>query len=206
MIELLSDDLDDHKLVLIEEPIIEVSMKVIWHRLNIFLDREYDEDESNEIMYPDNRFYVCQVMNSTNFIIQSLRKLHPTRGELEVECYGRSNLIEIFTSRQVISLSFMMFIDDFGIHRNMYCALKAFYWIPANLPYKERRKLANIFTLSLGPHGADIEDVVRSFVKLFKGLDHGCQMKLGDEIITVCAFTMAFLGDMPQQADNCGVL
>ena len=50
----------------------------------------------------------------------------------------------------------------------MYRALKAFYWIPLFMPYDERRKLANVFTLSRGPHGADINDVIAAFAHLFK--------------------------------------
>jgi hypothetical protein len=39
-------------------------------------------------------------------------------------------------------------------------AIKGFYWIPANLPFAERNKTANVFTLTLGPHGANIDDTM----------------------------------------------
>jgi hypothetical protein len=62
----------------------------------------------------------------------------------------------------VRSLPIILFIDDFGVHRNMYRAIKAFYWIPANLPYAERRKIANVFTYCLGPQRANVEDIVHN--------------------------------------------
>lgn len=63
--------------------------------------------------------------------------------------------------RDNLSLPSIFFINDFRIYRKNYRALKAFSWIPGpNLPYEERRKIANNFTLTLGPHGANIEDVV----------------------------------------------
>ena len=44
----------------------------------------------------------------------------------------------MFSTQASLFFPLVLFIDDFGIHRNNYRALKAFYWIPANLPYEER--------------------------------------------------------------------
>lgn len=49
----------------------------------------------------------------------------------------------------LISFPYMLFIDDFGEHRNMYHALKVFYLIPACLSYGEQRKSANVFAVRL---------------------------------------------------------
>ena len=106
----------------------------------------------------------------------------------------------------MISLPLILFIDDFGIHRNMYRALKAFYWIPANLDYSNRRKIANVYTLSLGPHGADIADVVSSLKGPLQRLARGVWMELKGVKRFVCAFTLMIIGDMPQQADNSGFM
>jgi hypothetical protein len=57
-----------------------------------------------------------------------IRRMEPTRGELEIEHFGRDTSEE-FTDTEDHStrfLPFVLFIDDFGIHRNMYCASKAF--------------------------------------------------------------------------------
>ena len=103
-------------------------------------------------------------------------------------------------------MPYLLFIDDFGVHRNMYRALKAFYLIPACLTYEERRKLANVFTLTLGPHGAGLSDVVEAFAKPIQKLDRGTQLEVNGNLEAVCAFVITFLGDMPQQADNVGFM
>ncbi|KAH8744341.1 hypothetical protein F5882DRAFT_265287, partial [Hyaloscypha sp. PMI_1271] len=88
----------------------------------------------------------------------------PIRGDFEVDYYGRES-IEVFASTDELlsmSLLFILFIDDFGIYRNMYQALKGFYITPATLGYEERRKPSNEFMLTLGPYSALIDDVIRN--------------------------------------------
>ena len=88
----------------------------------------------------------------------------------------------------------------------MYRALKAFYLIPACLDYGERRKLANVFTLILGPYGAKIDDVVEALAKPIQNLDRGMELNIDGNMEKVCAFGITFLGDMPQQVDNGGFM
>jgi hypothetical protein len=117
-----------------------------------------------------------------------------------VEYYGRDS-IEAFASSpdavQSLSLPFILFIVDFGMHRNMYRALKGFYFTPACLDYQERRKTFNEFTLTLGPHGAVYWDIID---KLEEGIG-----ALGKDTL-VKAFPISLTGDMPQAADNSGFM
>ena len=83
------------------------------------------------------------------------------------------HVIEATVSNPFVSFPYLLFVDDFGIHRNMYRALKAFYLIPACLSYDERRKLANVFTITLGPHGANLDDVIESIRQPIQELDAG---------------------------------
>ena len=92
------------------------------------------------------------------------------------------------------------------MHRNMYRALKTFYLISACLTYKKRRKLANVFTLSLKSHKAKLDDIVKVFVKPIQKLDRGTQLEVNDNLKTVCVFAITFLGDMSQQTDNAGFM
>ena len=94
-------------------------------------------------------------------------------------------------------MSYLLFIDDFDMYRNIYRALKAFYLISTYLTYKKRRKLANVFTLSLRSHRAGLGDVVKAFVKLIQKLDRETQLKVNGNLETVCAFAITFLDDMP---------
>ena len=99
-----------------------------------------------------------------------------------------------------------MFMNDFGIHRNMYRVLKKFNWIPACLPYEKRRKLANVFTLTLGPHDAESDIMIDSFAKHMKNLNKGTSMHIESQVNFICAYTMNFLSDMPAQADSAGMM
>ena len=134
----------------------------------------------------------------------------PLRGELEMAYFGREQLagfaVPADNSYDVKSLPIILFIDDFGIHRNMYRALKAFYCIPAALPYDERRKIANVFTLTLGPHGAEVQDVIACFRKALGELSSGVFLTLNGQRTLVRVYILAMIGDLPQQADNSGLL
>lgn len=84
-------------------------------------------------------------------------KVHPLRAELEILEYGRDYLeVRHADKHSVRSIPILIFIDVFGIHRNMYRALKAFYTILAALPYSEQGRVVNYLTLTLGSHGADM--------------------------------------------------
>lgn len=89
-------------------------------------------------------------------------------------------------------------MDDFGIYRNVYRPLKAFYWTLLSLPYEERRKIANIFTLSLGLYGAEIDDIVRALATNgCNDLARGLEISMGEDKNTVvCAFPLIVTGNM----------
>lgn len=195
------DHSSNYEMFLVEDILLELPLDAIDRHLNVYLDRDNDD----EIMFPDDRYFIRRVVNVQLSTCRPLRQLRPTRGELEVAHLGRKH-VEAFLSKPHISLPYLLFIDDFGVHRNMYRALKAFYLIPACLPYEERRKLANVFTLTLGPHGAKIDDIVEAFRKPVEQLDHGMELEINGEDEAVWAFSMTLLGDMPQQADNGGFL
>ncbi|KAF6223757.1 hypothetical protein HO173_013218 [Letharia columbiana] len=195
---------NEHELFLIEDVLLEQTPQSITRHLDIYYDRDFGGDEE-EVVYPDDRRFIRRVLNFNSSTIRPLRQLHPTRGELEIAHFGRDYL-EAVVAKSPISFPYLLFVDDFGIHRNMYRALKAFYLIPACLDYAERRKLANVFTLSLGPHGANIKDVVEAFRKPIQDLDRGIELEVNGVTDIFWAFALTFLGDMPQQADNGGFM
>lgn len=189
---------------LVEDRNLQCKVSTISRHVDIYLDREYDVDEDDsERIYEDDRYFIRRVVNLGSHTVRPVQYMHPTRGELEVLEYGREYLEKIVTKPHTF-LPYLLFIDDFGVHRNMYRALKAFYIIPVCLSYAERRKVANVFTLTLGPHGAEMKDVVEGFRKPIRKLDRGLNMEVNGSIETVLSFVMTFLGDMPQQADNGG--
>ena len=66
------------------------------------------------------------MLNIIHKSIRSIRKLTSTKNELEVKMYNKKYLENIFT-KEMMSFSFFLFIDDFEVHRNMYKTLKVFY-------------------------------------------------------------------------------
>ena len=114
--------------------------------------------------------------------------------------------LQTFATHSHISISYLLFIDDFDVYRNMYRALKAFYLILACLDYQERRKLANIFTLLLNSYGAKIEKVVKAFYKSIQRLNSEVNLDVNEHVKIVWSFAMTFLEDMSQQVDNVGFM
>lgn len=196
-------DARPYELFLAEDVIIEFPVKAIQRRILVEMDRKYDGSEQSEQSFSDGTYFIRRVVGGGE--VRPLRMMHQTLGELEVQHFGREYVEEAF-GKPHVSFPYLLFIDGFGIHRNMYRSLKAFYLIPAALPYKERRKIANIFTLTLGPHGAEIKDVVEAIRRPIQKLDACMDMDFNGSTERVCAFNMAFLGDMPQQAENAGFL
>lgn len=185
--------------VLVEDYCLEVEDRSVRARVDMALDRG--------LQLALHTARVCFVLTSKNWQLRSTLKLHSLRAELEVMEYGR-NYLEAWHSvnQRVRSLPILIFIDDFGIHRNMYRALKAFYMTLAGLPYCERSKVSNTFTLTLGPHGAEMADVVSSFKDAFRELMTGKWVLIHGEMTLVNINLLALTADMPQQATNSGVL
>ncbi|OAF62844.1 hypothetical protein VC83_00622 [Pseudogymnoascus destructans] len=131
--------------------------------------------------------------------IQPAAQSHPHIAELELEAYGRDWILEAF-----ISMPLIIFIDGFGVYRNMYCSLIGIYTIAAQ-SLQDRMKRSNVFVITLGPHGAKLNDVMSSLPELSK-LDRGTILTINGKMKRVLAFPICFTGDMPQQNDNAGVL
>jgi len=199
-------DLDPQELIIWENEVLTLTPDTVLFHLDISLDRTWDGED--ECRAPDpGEFLINKMFNSDDGSCTPLRLRPPLRGELEMEHFGRDQLCAFATSDMPrLSLPIILFVDDFGVHRNMYRALKAFYWIPANLPYPERRKLANVFTFSLGPHGADLADIINAFKKAYTALAEGVVLEINGQMTLVRAFIITMIGDMPQQADNSGFL
>ena len=78
------------------------------------------------------------------------------------------------------------------------------YVTPGGLSIDERCRPGVICPLVLGPHGSDFSDVIAGLESMAE-LDRGVLVTLGDgKVVRICAFTMAYTGDMPQQAENSG--
>ena len=150
-----------------------------------------------------DRFFVRRVLNSAAHTVRPLNLSSPLRGELEISTFGQQHLVESFQYGNCISVTFLCFIDGFSLYRNMYRTLLGIYIIFAGLNSQEQSRRCNVFPVTLGPHGSKFEDVIGALSSLSR-LDQGLQLTINGQQKFVCAYTLAFIGDMPQQQENAG--
>jgi hypothetical protein len=79
----------------------------------------------------------------------------------------------------------------------MYHALKGYYIIPTGLLYYEYRRLGNLFTLTLRPHGTDMANALPFFQNSFYNLAKGIIMLINSINIIITTGILVFTGDMP---------
>ena len=77
------------------------------------------------------------------------------------------------------------------------------YLIMAGLTLRERTRRSNVLPLTLGPHGSNFSDVIGA-LQLMTKLDEGLSANIKGESVQLFAFTLMFIGDMPQQQENAG--
>src|SRR5271168_1425078 len=140
-----------------------------------------------------------------HMVITPLSRTHPIRAELELREFGRDQFVNNWDSKKnnCISVPLLTFIDGFGLYRNSYRSLMGFYKIPAAFNSCERNRRANVLPLTLGPHGSNFDDVVAALKSLIP-LDRGTLLDIKGIPTMMCAFTLCYIGDMPQQQENSG--
>ena len=194
------DQFESRELFLLENLELDIDLNNVDRQLFINLDREYNEKEKeNAKNFFDDIWYIRRVLHDEK--VRSLRHMHQTRDELKIEYFDKEYVVEIFNKSHVFFF-YLLFVDEFEIHRNMYRFLKAFYLISICLFYRERRKIVNIFTLTLKSHDVDIKNVVEVIRKSIQELNVCFEIEINDVLEQVCAYNMIFLDDMSQQAEN----
>ncbi|WEW59840.1 hypothetical protein PRK78_005321 [Emydomyces testavorans] len=77
------------------------------------------------------------------------------------------------------------------------------YLIPACLPHKLQTHCEHVYTITLGPHGSKLADVINNLPAL-SVLDYRINVTLNEEKTKLVSYAMTFLDDMPQQQANAG--
>ncbi len=187
----------DNEYLLIEDFVREISPKnVVSRRLDIAFPRNQDQE---------TRFLINHILNVSRRSLRKSNLAAPVRGELELKAFGREWLISNL-NHKVLSFPLVVFIDEFGLYRNVYHSVSGIYAMPAALCGLERQKSKNAFTLALGPHGAELKDVLGCLQTGLKNIDRGCFLTINGEQTFVWAPVVAFLGDMKQQQASAGFL
>ena len=167
-------------------------------RLSIYLDREYiEKNDEFEKKYTNNRHYIRRILTKRNFKMRSLRHLHLTRDELKIQYFDRKHFAKVF-NKSHISLFYLLFIDNFKLHKNMYRALKNFYLILIYLSYVERKKMTNVFILILSFHDINVQDMMKVFNKSIRQLNRDVEFIVNKKRKIVCAFIIIFFENIFQ--------
>ncbi|KOC15938.1 hypothetical protein AFLA70_169g002151 [Aspergillus flavus AF70] len=178
--------------------------QIIAHEPAVILDYEFKNGFSKRILQPVDKFIIRRILNFDKSSVRPLNLSSPLRGELELKTYGRRKLLDKYYYRNCVSFPYQLFIDGFGMYRTVYHSTMGIYLIPAGLSADHRAKRRNLFPITLGPHGTNFTDVIESLHGLTV-LDQGCDINMTDDsVVSLNAFCLAFLGDMPQQNDNAG--
>ena len=159
----------------------------------------------NKPWAPDSRWAVRFVFNLSRSMFRPIAQMSALRAELEIEAFGRSYL-ESMLRENVTSFPLLIFIDDFGLYRNMYRSLTGIYAVSAGLSARDRQKSINAHCITLGPHGSDFNDVFSSIRDSIVAVDRGCLLNINGHNRRVWAPIVAFLGDMKQQQASAGFL
>lgn len=205
--QLLSDH-EANDAVLMEDAVSIITVEEATERIPILFDRTPQASNGvsaaasvtrSNTGLSSPRYTVRYIINGERRTARLLRLSHPIRAELKIECYTRDALERQLINRPgappVYSLPILTFIDAFGVYRNMYrsltgklpisCVLVAIvnsssgiYMILGSLPLHERSRLENMYPITLGPHGSDIEDVLGSLEAASKELERGVLMDL----------------------------
>ncbi|KAI9749068.1 MAG: hypothetical protein M4579_007019 [Chaenotheca gracillima] len=185
---------DDHHFVA-QEQLVRREESVI---LNYHFDTAQDGPQAQA------KVIIQRLVNRESYTVRALNLSSPCRGQLELETFGRTHFVQMM-GKKCVTVPFLCFIDGFGLYRNMYRSLIGLYLIFAGLNSRERFRRANVFPVTLGPHGSNFRNVVKA-LQQFTVLDEGVDVELNGSTVHLTAYTLAFIGDMPQQQENSGFM
>jgi hypothetical protein len=201
----------EEELFLVEDadPLYITEDKLIRHDENIHID--YNFSTSTPSTPTSKKYRVRFIFNIGSNTLRPVALSHPLRGELEIIefqkiGYNRNTMIHHLDSatKTIKSFPYTLFIDSFGLYRNMYRPIPGFYAQFAFLNELDRKKRINVFPITLAPFAAKWDEVVDSLLHL-KELEVGVEVTLDDNsTVTICAPCLAYVGDMPQQQGNAG--
>ena len=168
--------------------------------------------ETSSLQYKrkPEQYWMCRrMLDQKKNLIIPICHTHPIRAELELNWYGRQMFEEKWDDIRpgvlpVVSLPHQDFIDGFGVYLNSYRSLMGFYSILAGLSESERKRPGSIFPIVLGPHASEFGDVINP-LRTIEHLNRGMEMEVNGKMVRLCAYTMCYIGDIPQMAENSGL-
>ncbi|KAI9688924.1 MAG: hypothetical protein M1820_010214 [Bogoriella megaspora] len=192
------------EIFIVEDQEIQLTESSLLSRgADVYIDYEFGTDRTSNSH--KSRIVLRRILNMGSKSTRPINLSSPIRGELEIQHFGRSNLVEQFKPG-CLSLPLICFIDDFGVYRNMYRSLTGIYLTLASMTERQRTRRLNTFALTLGPYASEFGDVINALGSL-RAVDRGTTLQLENEAETrFCAPVLCYTGDMPQQLKNSGFM
>ena len=180
---------------------INIVLKNLKKDVFIHRNQKYDEIEKNETKYINNCHYIRKILHVKDFNVRFLRQLFQTCNKFKIIYFNREMLVEIFDKSHIF-FSYFLFIDNFDVYCNIYRVFKTFYFISTYLFYKKRRKIVNVFTLTLNFYNVNFDEMIKFFDKHLRQLNCKMNLIINAKFHIMCAFIIVFLNDMLQQTNN----
>ena len=80
------------------------------------------------------------------------------------------------------------------------------YFFFAAIDFHNRNQCSNVLSFTLRPHESNFSDVIAAIQPLLANFDKGQELDIHGKKVFICAFTLAYIGDMPQQQGNSGCM
>lgn len=165
----------------------------------------FDFGFENIPSFHPSRIHIDQLVTIKHpHLIREVEARHRSRGELEIEVYGRHEIIQKFVQTsegsrkvKVYSLPTTQFSDGFALFGKgtaSYFSMLGIYITPANLSCSQRELLINQYPLALGPMGTDLDAATSCIGPGSRKLAWGIQIRVNGENILLVSFDMGKIG------------
>lgn len=204
----VAKDLGPNEQILVIDPLEYVDPNKVVRRVDLDFDYSFDSSVAFDTDPDPNTAHpsIRRAFHTRESYFIPMCKVTPVPGTLEVNQYGRSELINKFVRhKKVLSMPLYNFGDGFGLYRTMRKSVMGVYLQPVAMPKAEHTRQANVYPLTLGPHASNFEDVTKAVAPM-RILERGMSVVINGEETMVCTPILALTGDMVQQNQNSGCL
>jgi len=130
-----------NEIIMHEKPIFLTEEDII-QQVTIYADKKFGSKFCDQLGNPSTKLFVRRVRTKSDLILPYCQ-VSPPRGLLEVEKYGRDYFLQL-TDSNSLSLPYQLFIDGFGLYRNMYRNIMGTLFQPVSQLMNEQNRLTYI--------------------------------------------------------------
>ena len=107
-------------------------------------------------------------------------RFNSIRKKLKILYFNREYVQNNFVNINIF-LFYLLFINDFNVHKNMYKILIFFYLISTNLIFHKRRKIINMFIFIFELHKIALKNVINVITKFIRQLNKNIILNINNK-------------------------